>query len=852
MRWVIREDYLEEIEGDMEEVFQDNLERYSLKKTKRLYTVETLKLLRPSILKHIHPQSFIPPTAMFKHNLIISYRGFLRNKTTFLINLIGLSTGLAGALLIFFWVQDELRVNNIFEKGDQLYQIQENFPVAQEILTMGRTPVFLGSELVKEMPEVELSTVVSRYFQAGILSHEENQAKGSAIFASEDFFKVFSYHLIAGNREQILTDKRSIAISETLAKSLFRTTRDAVGKTIEWKHDFFQGPFLISGIFEDVPVHSTMKFDLIFHHDIYLDLDEESEKWYSNAGLNFLILKKGTNIDQFNEKIRPYLQSKTQWKEQSEIFVQQYKKKYLHGEFENGVNVGGRISYVRMFSLIALFILIIACINFMNLSTAQASKKMKEIGVKKAIGATRKNLMIQFLSESMLMAFLSFLLALLFIGMMLPQFNEITGKDLLLTWDSSLIFLITGVVVICGLLAGSYPAFYLSGFDPILVLKGKRSSTSGEQWIRKGLVIFQFAISLVFMVGVVVVQQQMAYTQTRNLGYNRDQVIRFDRGSFDDPTVFLSELEKISGVALASNMNGNFLSGMDAQSGYVWTGEVSDEAYLFKAPQIGYDVIETLGIEVIMGRSFSREMKDDRFKIILNESALKLMGLKDPIGTILDKNVGNGREHRQIIGVIKDFQYGSIHEKIGPLILRFRPAGRQMLVKIQAGTEPSTLKQIRTLFKKFYPDKEFQFTFLDEDYQALYVAEQRVATLSSYFGTLAIIISCLGLFGLASFTAERRNKEISIRKILGASVWEIVRLLSRNFSQMVLLAILIGIPISYVVAQRWLDSFAYQIDLKWWYFGLCGIAALLIAWLTIGFQTFKAASANPAEQLRSE
>lgn len=852
MRWVIREDYLEEIEGDMEEVFQDNLERYPLKKAKRLYTVETLKLLRPAILKHLNPQSFVPPTAMFKHNLIISYRGFLRNKTTFLINLIGLSTGLAGALLIFFWVQDELKMNNFFEKGDQLYQVYENFSIAQEILTMDRTPVLIGREFVKGMPEVELSTVVSRYFQEGKLNFEEKEVKGSAIFASPDFFKVFSYPLVAGNRELILTEKRSIAISKSLAKILFPSPHDALGQTIEWEHDFFQGPYIISGIFEDVPVHSTMKFDLIFHHDIYLDLDEESEKWYSNAGQNFLILKHGTDIDQFNEKIRTYLQPKTPWKEKSEIFVQQYKKKYLHGEFENGVNVGGRISYVRMFSIIAFFILILACINFMNLSTAQASKKMKEIGVKKALGATRRNLMIQFLSESMLMAFLSFLAALLIIGLLLPQFNVLTGKNLLMTWDTGLFLSVLGIVAICGLLAGSYPALYLSSFDPILVLKGKRSSSSGEQWVRKGLVIFQFTISLIFMVGVVVVHQQMAYTQTRNLGYHRDQVIRFDRGRFDDPQAFIAELKKIPGVILASNMNGNFLSGMDAQSGYVWTGDLSDEAYMFKAPQIGYDVIETLGIEVVMGRSFSRDMNDDRFNIILNESALKLMGLADPIGTILDKNVGNGREHRNIVGVIKDFQYGSIHEEIGPLILRFRPAGRQMLVKIQAGTEQATLKQINQVFEQFYPEKEFDFTFLDDDYQALYKAEQRVAVLSSYFGALAIIISCLGLFGLASFTAERRKKEIGIRKILGASVWEIVGLLSRNFSQMVVLAILIGIPISYVVAQRWLDTFAYQIELSWWHFGCCGLTALLIAWLTIGYQTLMAAKLNPADNLSQE
>jgi len=345
----------------------------------------------------------------------------------------------------------------------------------------------------------------------------------------------------------------------------------------------------------------------------------------------------------------------------------------------------------------------------------------------------------------------------------------------------------------------------------------------------------------------------MQYTQTKNLGYDRDNILSFQRPDFDNnPEAFLSELTHFPGVVGASNMNGSFLSGADAQSGYNWRGEEADENFLFKAPQIGYDMIETLGMEIIAGRSFSREHQDDRLKIIINETALNKMELENPIGHILGKDVGNGREERQIIGVVRDFNYGSIHRRVEPLILRFRPFGQTIMVKIKGGAEKTTLAQIEKLYKTFHPEEPFNYSFLDQDYQRLYEAEGRVAILSKYFSLLAIIISCLGLLGLAHFTTERRSKEIGIRKILGSSAWGIVSLLSREFTQMVLISIAIALPVSYLVAQRWLSSFAYKIELQSWYFVLAAGSTLLIAWLTVGLQTFKAASGRPVHALRDE
>ncbi|MEM7375025.1 MAG: FtsX-like permease family protein [Bacteroidota bacterium] len=857
MRWAIREDYLEEIEGDMEEVFQDNLERYSLKKTKRLYTVETLKLLRPAILKHFNPQSFVPPTAMFRHNLLISYRGFLRNKTSFLINLIGLSTGLACTLLIYLWVADELSVDSFHEIDPQLYQVKLHIQKEENIQTEDDTPALLAQAMAEEMPEVEAAVVINADFckPEGILSHEGQIQASNGLFASSNFFEQLSYPLIEGNTAYVLSDKRNIVLSEDIAIKMFLSAEKAMGKTLTWKFQFdgetFEEIVQVAGVYEDPPDNASLQFDAVAHFDLLIKADRWAGHWSGSYAKTLLVLKKDTDIQTFNDKIGDFLFTSSQlpWRKNSKVFVQQYSQQYLHGTYENGVQLGGRIVYVRLFSIVALFILLIACINFMNLSTAQASTKMKEIGVKKAIGASRRELIWQFLSESMLMAVLSFFLAFCLVLLILPHFNELTDKSIRLVFEPNVLISLAGIVLFTGFVAGSYPAFYLSGFDPISVLKGRRSSSAGEQWIRQGLVIFQFTLSVILIVGVLVVKQQMTYIQTKHLGFQRDHVISFLMGNSNKaPALFLRELKQIPGVVLASNMNGNILSGYDNQSGYSWRGEEADKKFRFQAPRIGYDVIETLGMEMLEGRSFSREFNDGTSHIIINETALQLMQLDNPIGT----TIGYGSETREIIGLVKDFHYGSIHRQVEPLIFRFRNGGRDILVNIQAGTEKATISQIEDLYETFHPGFPFSFSFLDQEYQQLYEAEERVAALSGYFAILAILISCLGLFGLTAFMAERRSKEIGIRKILGASIWGITRMLSLSFTKMVLLAILIALPIGYLIANRWLESFAYRIELHWWLFMIAAVTALLIAWLTVGFQTYRAARIDPVLCLRDE
>ena len=799
---------------------------------------------------------------MFKHNLLISIRSFKRHKTTFFINLIGLSTGLACALLIFLWVQDELRMDKFHENDKYLYQVMLNYKFPEGIETWEHTPSPLASALVDEMPEINYAVSVNTFTDwfrgEGLISTVDLHVKAKAIFASQDFFNVFSYKIISGGKDQVLADRNGIVISEELAIKLFNSTEDALGKVLEWNHRMqFKGPFHVTGIFEDTPSNSTSQFDIVFNYEKLIEGDRYANEWNATYAETYLLLKSETSIEDFNKKISNFLLSKYPESDKTSskisLFVRKYSQKYLYNHYENGIQAGGRIEYVRLFSIIALFILIIACINFTNLSTAKASTKIMEVGVKKALGAGRKPMIIQYLSESIFMTFLSLALAMLLVILLLPQFNMITAKQLAISFDARLALTLICIVLITGLIAGSYPAFYLSGFNPVTVLKGHLKTSMSEVWIRKGLVVFQFALSVILIVSVLVVYKQIEFVQSKNLGYDKDNVISFQRQGLinqNDYKVFISEIKKVPGVVNASSMFGNILNkDMGNHTGFGWEDQVpGEEKTVFWSPWISHEFIETLGIQLKEGRSFSSEYTNEESAVIISESAVRTMRLQDPIG----KTIHYGTEEKQIVGVVKDFQYGSLHNRVYPVIFMYAPQRTDIVVRLKPGAEQTSLKGLKEVYEKFHPGYPFEFSFLEEDYQAQYVSEQRVSTLSRYFAGLAIIISCLGLFGLAAFTAQRRLKEIGIRKILGSTDFGIVRLLSGDFTKIVLLAIVIALPVSYIIARNWLNEFAFRIDLEWWYFITAGLIALLIAWFTVGLQTVKAARVNPVECLKEE
>ncbi len=861
LRFFVKEDYLEEIEGDMEELFQDYQMQHPIHKAKRLYTFGVLSLLRPTIIK----ASFLTFTTtdfnMLGHHWTLFIRNAKRFRSTFLINLLGLSTGLAGAILIFFWINDERQIDRFHENDARLFQVMQNFEEGDEIVTEPHTSGLLASALAEEIPEVEAAVAVADPLWGveakGILSVDETFLKAKALFVGRDFFKLFSFPMLDGNPEQALHDQNRVLISEDLALKLFDRTEDLVGKTVEWKQHRLSGPYTIGGVFANLPDQSTLRFDLLFPYQLMFAEFKRLHHWNNSDPSTYLLLREGTDLEQFNQKIQNFGRDKFRSETGNDnisdigtLFAQKYSERYLKGKYENGQIAGGRIAYVQLFAIIALFLLVIACINFMNLSTARASRRLKEIGIKKVVGASRKTLIQQYFSESIFVAFLSLFIALLIAWALLPQFNSITGKSLALNWQTRSIVGILAIGLLTGLFAGSYPALYLSAFKPVAILKGKIHTSIGEILARKSLVVFQFTISIILIVSVLVVYRQIAFVHNKNLGYNRDNIITFTaEGRLEDHLdTFFDNIRQIPGVVAASSFGHNLTGDYGGTTGLHWEGKSPEERIEFGNLEVDYGLIDLLDFEMLSGRTFSREFASDTAAIIFNESAIKAMGLQDPIG----KSIKLWGEDRQIIGVAKDFHYSSLYESVGPCFFQCYPNLDNVLVKIQAGKEADVIAGIRHFYQSQNHGLPFEYRFLDEDYQELYASERRVAILSKYFAIIAIVISCLGLFGLAAFTAERRLKEIGIRKILGSSNLDIIRLLSSDFTKMVAIAIVLALPVSYWIAENWLAEFAYKIELQWWFFAGAALLTILIAWLTVGLQTFRAARVQPVQCLKDE
>jgi predicted permease len=791
---------------------------------------------------------------MLQHNLILIYRSFKRFRSTFVINLIGLSSGLASALLIYLWVNDELRMDKFHEKDSRLYHVMESHMQNDGWNTMIETAGPVADALAADMPEVEYTAALAPPTWAGfdrfVLTANERNIRATGQYAGKNYFNIFSYKLIQGDADQVLTDKNSIVISEDVAMKLFNGKDNVVGKTIEFQHE---REFIVSGVFENIPAASSTRFDFVLSFDFFTDIKPWAGEWNSSGPHVYVVLREGTDVNTFNQKIENFVAAKTNAKSdptRRRMFLASYADNYLYGNYENGVQSGGRIEYVKLFSVIALFILIIACINFMNLSTAKAAARIKEVGVRKALGAGRRRLVIQYMGESMLMTLLSLITALALVGLVLPQFNLITGKHILLRWDAGLVLSLISIALFTGLIAGSYPAFYLSGFNPVAVLKGKLNSSIGEVWVRKGLVTFQFALSIILIVSVLIVYKQIDFVRRQNLGYNKDNVIYFDvEGRVkENPETFLSEINRIPGIQSAASST-HKMTGRGWNRGLSWEGMENDEHVPVTIMVVNHDFIETLGIEMREGRSFSSDIGADTARVIFNEAAIDAMGYKDPLGK---KAMGF-----EIIGVVKNFHFESFHTDVIPQLFilhrnRFGGPPSLIMARIEAGKEVETLERLNEFYKSYNPGFPLDYRFLDEDYQRQYVSEQRVSTLSRYFAGLAIVISCLGLFGLAAFTAQRRLKEIGIRKVLGSSDFGIVRLLTADFTKTVLTAIVVALPLSYFLAGRWLASYAYRIDLEWWIFAGSGVLALLIAWFTVGLQTLRVARINPTECIKDE
>ena len=771
----------------------------------------------------------------------------LKDRQFTILNIVGLSAGIACTLLIFLWVNDELSFDKFLANNDRLYQLVERSNTSDDISMSDGSSGQLSEAVAHEMPEVEYASPVAppSWFHKFTLSVNDKNIKAGGQYAGKDYFNIFSFQLLDGNRNNVLANKNSIVISDELAQKLFGTANNIVGKPIRFEQDT---TFYVSGVFKKAPYHSTQQFDFVLSWDYFKTIQDWVTSWDNIGPQNFVLLKKGADINVFNKKIAGII-AEHSGNEKRIAFATKFSDVYLHNNF-SGNSKSGRIAYVKMFSLIALFILVIACINFMNLSTARASGRMKEVGIKKVIGAGRKQLIFQFLSESVLLTLLSTLLAVLIVELLLPAFNNITGKAITLHFNLQIIVALWGVILFTGLLAGSYPALYLSKFKPLAVLKGKLNTSFAEVISRKGLVVFQFALSSILIVAVVIIYQQIQFIQNTNPGFSKENVIRIDaEGKIEgNESTFITELKNISGVVNASYTFTNMIGHTYGDYGLSWPGKDPNEGIYFEVFGGGYDFMKTMSMHILEGRGFSREFASDTSNIILNEAAVKVMNLKNPVG----KTVVLYKKPVQVIGVVQDFHFESLHQEVKPVYMLLQPHGGKIVARISAAHQKETIAAIQRLYENFNPGFPFTFNFLDEAYQRQYDTDTKVSVLSKYFAGLAILISCLGLFGLAAFTAQKRRKEIGIRKVVGASVKSIAFMLSKEFLRLVLIAVVIAFPVAWWAMNQWLQGFAYRIHINGAVFLLVAVFVIAITLFTVSFQSVKAALTNPVKSLRNE
>jgi putative ABC transport system permease protein len=790
---------------------------------------------------------------MIRNYLKTAWRNLYKNKAFSLINILGLGLGMACSLLIYLWINDERSMDGFHDHADQLYSVYETQHHDGQIDAGHYTPGLLAEELKTLYPEVRYSTGMA-WSKQNTFEANKKIMKERGDFGSPDFFSVFSYPLLEGRPETALKSPLDIAISRKMAGDFFGSPEAAYGQSIRFQN---KKDLKITAVFENVPNNSSVKFDYILNWETFLQENGWARNWGNNGPATYLVLQPGTDVKAFGDKIRNFLAEKHS-DDQNKNFViklelQKYGERYLHSNFKNGEITGGRIQYVTLFSIIAVFILLIACINFMNLTTARSVKRAREIGIRKVVGAVRGALIRQFIGEALLIVCIAFAFGILLVALALPFFNSITQKHIALPFGESFFWIGMAVLtLITGVLSGSYPALYLSSFNPIKAFRGSLKFSSGALWSRKSLVVFQFALSITLIIGTIVVSRQVSYLQSVHLGYDRENLIYIPlEGDLSGKySTFKTQALTMPGVKLVSRVSQNPTSIENGTGGVVWEGKDPNAVLQFTQAAIGFDFMKTMDIQMAHGREFSREFASDSVAYIVNEKALKLFNYKEPIGMPLTFWGKKGT----IVGIVKDFHFNSLHNEIKPLVLRLgedSPWG-WALVRTEPGKTKEALARLEKICRELNSQFPFAYEFSDEEYRKMYASEQIVDKLSNAFAFLAIFISCLGLLGLTMFTAEQRTKEIGIRKVLGASLTSLFGLLSKELFVLITIAMLIASPFAWYVMDSWLGEFAYRIDIAWWIFLMAGVAAIFIALATISFQTIKALLVNPVNSLRSE
>ncbi|MDJ1471793.1 ABC transporter permease [Xanthocytophaga flava] len=787
---------------------------------------------------------------MVSSYLLVTWRNLIRNKVLSAIKIVGLGIGIALSLLIFLWVADEWQYDAFHTEGDLLYRVllTQRYDDGQ-VSTDDQTPSLLAQALKKEFPEIQYAVTVTTeeklLFQVGKITDKE-----LGEYADEAFFAMFDFPLMQGNKRTVLSFPDQVVISQRLAHKYFRD-QNPIGQIIRIDKNTL---CKVSGVFRDIPDNSSLKFDFLLPFKALAIQYKWVHDWNAIGPRTFLKLHKTADVQKLNSKIESYLKDR-QTEYQSTLSLQAYEDMYLHSRFANGKQAGGRIEYVWLFSIVAIFVLVIAAINFMNLTVAGAVTRFKEVGIRKINGASQGMIAGQFLVETLLITVFACLFAVLLIAMILPAFNDISGKHIQVTAHN---FQFVGVVFFLFVLligiSGLYPSLFLSSVKPVSVFKRTFIFRPGSLWFGKGLVVFQFSLSGLLILGTLIIHQQMEYIQDRNLGFDKENLIykELDGRLVQNYNAFKNELNQRSSIQSITVCNQPPMQVGGTITSVEWPGKKPDEKIAFSYWGVGYGFVKTMNLQLKDGRDFSEQLTTDSVNVLLNEEAVKRMGLQNPVGqpiTLHRSFVAKGR----IIGIVKDFHLTSLHTAIDPLIMYLDPMPEgYMLVKTLPGKTRQAIADMEKVHKKYNPDFPFDYDFVNTAYTRLYKSEEVISVLSLYFSFFAIFISSIGLLGLTILTTTQRTKEVGIRKVLGASVSQITLLLSSDFLKLVLLANGIALPVGWYAMNQWLHNFAYRADVSWQVFMWTLILALGIAFLTISFQTIKAALQNPVKSLRTE
>jgi len=808
---------------------------------------------------------------VFKNYLKVAIRNILRRKGYSFINIFGLSIGMACFILISLFVLDELSYDKFNEKADHIYRVCYHSRHGSNEVNMALTPVPMAEALKKDFPEVIESARVRSYGFPVFRYKEKVFSEEKVFWVDNSIFKIFTIPFIQGNPETALEEQNSIVVTKSMAQKYFGE-ENPIGKSLNSDNRM---DYLVTGVVEDVPKNSH------FHYDFLASLstldESRSPFWLSYNYYTYLVLKEGVDYKNFEKKLEDFVRkyAGTQFHKALGItldqlfasggaygyYLQPLTDIHLHSSLDFEIEPNSDIFYVYIFSVIAIAVLLLACINFINLTTAISGRRSREVGIRKTLGSHKKQLLSQFLSESVLMSLISLFIALFFVELLLPWFNNLSGKGLSISYfgNSTVLPLSFFLMVFVGILAGFYPAFVLTTFKPVTVLKGVIERGGKTLWLRSGLVIFQFTISIIFFIGTFVVSNQLDYIQNKKMGFEKEQLVTVKKTDDIGKQIgtFKQELLDLPGVIGATNSSDILPGGNFSTITYKMDGLSVGKYHNLKNMYVDHSFIDTYKIDIAEGRFFSKDFSTDNTAVVINQTALKNLGLSDPIGKVLRKTTPTpGRFiNYKIIGVVKDFHFESFHQEIKPIAIELfseNGFGRYLTVRVKPQNIKSTLQDMEKIWSKFTGGQPFEYIFFDENFAKFYSAEQRTGHVFTVFSVLAICIACLGLFGLVAFTTEQKTKEIGIRKVLGASVSGIVLMLSKVFIRWVLFATFIAVPFAYLIMKRWLEDFAYRISIGIDIFILSGFIALIIALLTVSYLSIKSATANPVDSLRYE